>query len=399
MSFPYLTVTSYLYFFLKKESDRFFMSVAIRAFAFGMIAIYIPIYIYEYFNSLSLCFLFFAGIYGLEGILVPFGGKAMMRFGIKKTMLFSYPFFLGFYICLFFFDKFILFIPLSIILYSLGMVLFWPAYHISFTQVSEAKKIGKAVGKLNFVVALPGIFAPFIGGIIISFFGYYTLFVAVLCVLASSAVPLFLSRDVHQHYSDTYFGAYKRIFKKENRYYNLAFISQGLETLINIRVWPLFLIISSVGYLAVGSITTVSLAVSLLFTLYMGRITDRVSKTKLLAIGSILTSGAWIGKFFVIGPASAFLAQSFYRFARTSAEIPMQSLVYEKAKNKGQELDEFIIYRDMVIGISRFFFLIILAGIFYFISNVNIAFLLAALFSFGFLFLGKIPEIKSWFAK
>ena len=399
MSFPYLTITSYLFFFLKKESDRFFISVAIRAFAFGMIAIYIPIYIYEYFNSLSLSFLFFAGIYGLHGILVPFGGKAMMKFGIKKTMLLSYPFFLGFYICLFFFDKSIFFVPLSIILYGLGMVLFWPAYHISFIQVSETKKIGKEVGKLNFVVALPGILAPFIGGVIISFFGFATLFVAVLCVLISSAIPLFLSRDIHQHYSDTYLGVYKRIFKKQNRYYNLAFISQGLETLINIRVWPLFLIISSIGYLAVGSITTISLAVSLLFTLYMGRITDRVSKTKLLAIGSVLTSGAWIGKFFVIGSASAFLAQSFYRFARTSAEIPMQSLVYEKAKNKGEELDEFIIYRDMVIGISRCFFLIILASIFYILPNVNIAFLLAAVFSLGFMFLGKIPEIKSWFAK
>lgn len=399
MSFPYLSVTSYLYFFLKKESDRFFISVAIRAFAFGMIAIYIPIYIYEYFNSLSLSFLFFAGIYGLHGILVPFGGKAMMKFGIKKTMLFSYPFFLGFYICLFFFDKSALFVPLSIILYSLGMVLFWPAYHTSFSRVSETKKIGKEVGKLNFIVALPGIFAPFIGGAIISLFGYYTLFVSVLCILASSSIPLFLSRDIHQHYSDTYLGAYKRIFKKENKYYNLAFVSQGLETLINIRVWPLFLIISSIGYLAVGSITTISLAVSLFFTLYMGRITDRVSKTKLLTIGSILTSGAWIGKFFVIGPASAFLAQSFYRFARTSAEIPMQSLVYEKAKSKGEELDEFIIYRDMVIGISRCFFLIILAGIFYVISTAQIAFLFAAIFSFGFLFLGKIPKIKLWFGK
>ena len=257
------------------------------------------------------------------------------------------------------------------------------------------------MGKLNFVSAVPGILAPTLGGIIIYFFGYPVLFVVVLCVLFSSIIPLFLSSDIYQVYTDSYIKAYQRIFKKENRYHNLAFAVNGMEGVINAYFWPLFLTILGIGYIAIGSIATVALVVSLLFTLYIGRITDRINRTKLLTIGSILTAGAWLGKFFVCSPVSAFLAQSFYRFARTSAGVPFQTILYRKAEEKGAEIDEFIIYRDIVVGLSRCFLFLLLAGIFFVVPaiNINFAFILAALFSLGFIFLGKMPELKTWFNK
>ncbi|MCK4355310.1 MFS transporter [Candidatus Parcubacteria bacterium] len=380
---------------MKKESDRFLASLAIRGFAFGMITIFVPIYIYQHFNSLSLTFLFFAGIYGLYAILVPTGGRIMMKIGIKKAMLVSHPLFWGFFVCLLFFDSSWLFIPLSIILNVLAMTCFWPAFHTNFSRVSESAKMGKEVGKLNFITAVPGILAPVIGGIIITIFGYPTLFVVVLCVLFSSAIPLLLSEEVHQTYSDSYLKAYKRIFKKENKYYNLAFAANGMETVINAYLWPLFLITISIGYLAIGSIATVALVVSLLFTLYMGRITDRMDKRKLLAIGSVLTSGAWIGKFFVVSPVSAFIAQSFYRLSRTAAGIPYQTFLYEKAESKGHEIDEFIIYRGIVLNGTRTVLLVILAGVAFIIPNINFTFILAAAFSLGFVFISKAPGFKA----
>jgi MFS family permease len=389
MNLSNLNPISYLLFFLKKESDRFFVSMAIRGFGFGMISIFVPIYIYQYFNSLPLCFLFFAGVYGLYGLLSPLGGIAMMKFGMKKAILISHILYWGFFVCLLFFDVSWIFIPVSIILNSFARAFFWPAYHVNFLRVSETVKMGKEVGKLNFITAAPGILAPVVGGAIITIFGYPTLFVAVLCVLFSSAIPLFLSKEVRTVYSDSYLGAYKRIFKKENRYYNLAFIANGIETVINLNLWPLFLITMAVGYLAIGGITTVALGASLLFALYMGRITDRMDRKKLLTIGSILTSGAWIGKFFVINPASAFVAQSFYQLSRTSATIPYQTVLYEKTKRRGEGIDEFIVYRNIVITMSRAVFFVILAGVTFIIPGVKFTFILAAVLSFGLMFINK----------
>ena len=391
MNLSNLNPISYLLFFLKKESDRFFVSMAIRGFGFGMISIFVPIYIYQYFDSFPLCFLFFAAVYGLYVLLCPLGGIAMMKFGMKKSILISHILFWGFFVCLLLFDASWIFIPVSIILYSLGKTFFWPAYHVNFLRVSEIAKLGKEVGKLNFVTAAPGILAPVVGGAIIAIFGYPTLFVAVLCVLISSAIPLLFSEDARTIYSDSYLDAYKRIFKKENRYYTLAFAANGIETVINLNLWPLFLITMAVGYLAIGGITTVALGVSLLFTLYMGRITDRMNKKKLLAIGSVLTSGAWFGKFFVVNPASAFIAQSFYKLSRTAAGIPYQTILYEKAEKEGHGTDEFIVYRNIVIALVRAIFFVILAGITFIIPGIRFTFILAAALSFGLLFINKAP--------
>jgi uncharacterized membrane protein len=111
-------------------------------------------------------------------------------------------------------------------------------------------------------------------------------------------------------------------------------------------------------------------------------------------LGSLLTFLAWIIKYFVRTPFDAFLAQAFYRICRTSASIPFQTFFYEKADLKKSLADEFIIYREIILNMAKFFFLVILAGIFFFTPKANLAFILAAVISLGFMFLGKPPKIK-----
>ena len=318
----------------------------------------------------------------------------MTKIGLKHCMMLSHPFIWGYYLCLLFFDKSIIFIVLAIVLCSLGAILYWPAFHTDFARFSEKKQLGKEVGKLNFVLTFPGILAPTIGGAIVATVGYPALFIAVLVVLFSSAIPLFLSKEVHQIYTDSYLKAFQRIRKPENKYHNLAFAANGMEGMINTYLWPLFLAILAIGYFTIGNITTIALLISLLFTLYIGRITDRRSKTELLAIGSTLTSLSWLGKFFVINPLSAFLAQSFYQLSRTAAAIPFQAVWYDKAEKKGPDIDEFIVYRNIVRSLSSCFLFIILAGIFFIFPKINIAFIIAAVLSLCLMFLEGKPNLN-----
>lgn len=269
------------------------------------------------------------------------------------------------------------------------MILFWPAFHTDFSRFSKQKQQGKEVGRLNFVCLFPGILAPFFGGVIIGQFGYPTLFVVILCLLFASAIPLFLSKEVYQIYTDSYKEVLERIKKKKNKHLNLALVSYSVEAGINFLLWPLFLTILAISFEAIGGLSSVALSVGALFTLYMGKITDRVKPKKLLVIGSILNSGAWLGKFFVFEPISAFLAQSFYRFSRTAVGIPFQTIFYNKAKAKGEEIDEFIILREVVINVNRALLFLFFALIFLFTSKVNITFIFAAVFSLMLMFLLK----------
>ncbi len=375
-------------YFIKKESNQFFLSIFLRSLALGMVLIFEPIYLYFYFDkSLPLTLLFFALIHGLFALLAVFGAKLMAKIGFDWSMLISHFFYLTYYILLAFISFSSFFVFLAVIMKALGMTLFWPSYHTNFIRFSEEGHRGKEVGKIGVIGALPTILGPAIGGFILFSSNYSILFGFVLVVLLMSSIPLFLNREERETYTDGYQKAWKRVFHKKNRKYTLAFAASSIEVGIDNYLWPIFMAVLSISYISMGGIISFSFFVSALFMLYMGRVSDSKKRVKALDLGAILTSISWIIKYFVITPFSAFLAQSFYRLCRTTVGIPFQTLFYEKAAREGSEADEFIIYREIVINVTRFLSLLALAGLFLLIPRVSISFLIAALASLGFTFI------------
>ena len=389
MASRYSPIYFFSYFF-KKESNQFFTSIAIRYLAIGMVLIFEPIYIYHYFNSsIPLTVLFFAVIQGLCAIFLPFAGRIMSKLGFGKSILASHFFFFGYYLSLFYIYSSFFFIPLAIFFNVLGRIFFWPSFHTDFTRFSSEEKRGVEVSKKNLSMMIPAIIGPFIGGLIVAGYGYPTLFISTLLLLLASSIPLLISKEKHEIYTDSYVGAWRRIFKKKNRQTTLALASVGVETSVNFYIWPIFMSVLSITYFSMGGITSFALFVSALFAYYMGRLVDLAKREKLLTIGSTLTSIAWILKYFVYNSFTAFLAQSIYKLFRTSAAIPFQAVFYQESSAQKDEADEFIIYREIVLNFSRFAFLIFLSILFLFINKINYSFFLAALFSLGMMFFNK----------
>lgn len=391
----YLAPVSFLNYLFKREATQFFTSIAIRYLALGMVVIFEPIYLYLFFGkSLSLTLLFFAAIHGLFALTVVFGGKIMSKIGLKHAMLLSHLFFFGYFLVLFYFGASFLLIPLAVLLKTIGMILFWPAFHTDFVRFSEKGYRGRCVGKMNVACSAPTIVSPIIGGFVLANFGYPGLFTVVLVVLMASAIPMFLSKEAYVVYSDSYSKAWGRMFKKINRGVTLSLSSYGIEYGVLVYLWPIFMYILAINYEEMGGIATVALVISALFTLYMGKVSDKIiNRVRFLNIGSALTSISWIFKFFVNTSFAAFLAHILYQICRTTASVPFQTLIYNKASLKGAEADEFIVYREMVINLVRSLFFIILAGFFFFAPDVRISFIIAAFASLGLMFLGVPPKI------
>ncbi len=382
-----------VHYFLKRESTQFFISVAIRYLALGMIAIFEPVYLYLYFGkSVSYVLLFWAAFSGIFALTVVFGGKIMARFGLKRTMLLSNIFFFGYYICLFFIKEFFLLATLAIVLRAIGATLFWPAFHTDFIRFSKADHRAEGVSKMSALCLLAGIVSPVIGGIILAGIGYPALFTVVLITLFGSTFPLFFSKERYEVYTDSYKQAWKRIFK--NKDVSLSLICMGIEGGVDVFMWPVFLFVLGISYEKMGAISTFALLIAAFFALYIGRVTAKRNRFNLLNIGSILLAIAWAAKYFVVNALSAFLAQNFYRIAKTSTLIPFRTILYNKAAAKRTQADEFIIYREIIINISRFFFLMLLAGVFFIYPKINMSFIIAAIAAIGFSFLAK-PRLFS----
>ena len=82
-------IDHYLKHSLRREISELYVSIAIKNFAFSMIAIFEPVYIYKLYGSLSIVLLYYAVAYTLYLFLVPFGAKAAAKYGFEHCIFYS----------------------------------------------------------------------------------------------------------------------------------------------------------------------------------------------------------------------------------------------------------------------------------------------------------------------
>lgn len=398
MVLPLVFHPHYFEYLLKRDVTKLYITVAIRNLAMGMVSIFSPVYLYLYFDgSIPLTLLFFGVMFGLYGVFAVIGGKMTAKIGSTKAMLISSFFYIAYYIALFFIYESPLLPVVALLVAAIGMALFWPAFHTDFARFSSQDARGRESSRVNIATLFPTVLSPAIGGLILVTFGFPALFVIVAVLLLASIIPLLYTKEHQEIYTDSYEKAWARIFKKENRKTTIGLFSEGVEILINFYVWPLFLFTLAISFSEMGGITSFALVASSLFMLYAGRISDTQDRPWLLNVGAVWTSIAWILKYFVTGTFDALLAQTIYRISRAAARVPFWTFFYEKAAAKGPETDEFIVYREIVVNVGRFFVFSLLALLFFVFPflQLQVIFLGAAVLALGLMFIGNPPSLRS----
>ncbi|MCP6726843.1 MAG: MFS transporter [Patescibacteria group bacterium] len=391
------TFVHYFDYFVKRDVDKFFIAVAIRNLAMGMVLVFEAVYIFLFFNqTIAPVFFFFAALYLLYGLFVVMGAKVISKIGPTRSILVSYFLYFIFYISLFLFSQSFFFVPLAVVAGAAGMALYWPSFHIDFVRFSSTSHRGKEVGKVNVAALLPMVASPFIGGWIITTLGYPALFVAVLITLLASAIPLMYTKETHEMYTDSYRKVFGKIFSRERWRASLAFSSVALEIAINLTIWPLFMFMAAITFSQIGGITSFSLLISALFILYIGKLSDTKDRSWLLNIGAIWTSIAWVMKYFVQTPFDAFLAQTVYKTSRAAVGIPFFTFFYEKAGSLKEQADEFIVYREVINGGAKFIFFALLGVLFLVVPSfpLGVIFFVAAIAVLCFMFLQNSPTMR-----
>jgi len=377
---------------LKGELGELYASTAIRGFAISLIGIFEPIYIYLFFDrSIPLTLLYFAAVSLLFGILAPFGGKILSRLGIKHAMLWSIPFLFLYFLGLWQIEKLGIFFLVLILFHAAHNLLYWPAFHIDFTRFSEQGKRGKEVGYANIIISISSAIGPFVGGLILTLFGFPELFAIVLILLFVSMIPLFLSQEIKEEYFDNFKQAFKETLKKNRRAKVVALGFAGAEFAVHAYIWPLYLFIIAISFEELGIITSLALIVGMVFIYLIGKASDKIGPEKLLTIGSILNAVFWPIKMFVRTPLDAFLAHTLHSFGSYTAYIPFASIFYDWAGKYKTSRNRLVIVREITLNISRGVFLLLLAPVFLFFDNLAIVFLIAGFMSFGLILMKEDP--------
>ncbi|MFH1246956.1 MAG: hypothetical protein V1644_01115, partial [Candidatus Micrarchaeota archaeon] len=153
-------------------------------------------------------------------------------------------------------------------------------------------------------------------------------------------------------------------------------------------IWPVFLITILDTVANTGFVVTVSMLVSLLLFYYIGKITDKYDKLKILRLSTFLYFFGWLGRIFVNAPLTVFLVDSYKHTAEKVLQVPWSAKCCDIAIK--EDYFEFIVAREIIFNLSRVIVLPFLMLIFYVnFFAFTISFIIAALFSLGYMFLAK----------
>lgn len=351
---------------------------SIDGFAGSLIGVFIPIYFLTLGYSVSQVIIYFIYYYILCCLFSFLSIYVAKYLGLVQSLIARFPFLL-IYLVLLYSLKFSFWSLVFIGIFSaLQNMLYWIPLHILFTNNVE-KNVGSEIGKLFAFPQIIGMLGPLIGGTVAMIFGFKVLIAIVIFITSISVIPLLGQKPIKVSFSFKMakgirlFRKYKEIFWAEI-FYN---ISDEVEAII----WPIFVFLVLDNTMSLGAISTILGFSSILFTLFMGNASDKHNKKKIMKIGSILLAIVWTLRYFFDNELMFYVITLLVGFFTILVSVPLHSVIYSAAKK--DIVDEFFVFREIPVAISRVLILVIAL---IFVQNIQITFPIAGLSYLYFLF-------------
>ncbi len=349
---------------VRPQLKELYTSIGIFSFAFSLVAIFEPIFLYKQQFPLWAIALYYVLHYVLYCLLLPFGGKFASRFGLERSIVTSLPCFVLYFVALSLLPQAPFAIFGSLIFLTLHKVLYWPAYYTIFARFSDADNRGTELSWLGVFQYGAGIGGPAIGALIASTWGFPTLFLLAGALVLLSGIPLMRMRHVYRITDFSYASPWKMLKRVEYRKTFISTLGWG-ENLIDVLFWPLFLFITWGSLGSLGVYLSISLLIMTLVSFLIGDKAEKVSKERLVRTYIPFMMIGYLLRMVAFTPLRIVFTDSLARVSLTGVMIPMMYKVYSQAK--GTRSLEFAVAFELVLAISKAITALIIAFLFMFL--------------------------------
>ena len=372
----------YLNFALKRELSELYVSTLIRGFAIGMLALFTPLYFFKEGWSVQHIVLWFAVNYSLFGILVPLGAKVTVRFGYEKAMAISTPIALVYYAMLFFLPTNPAFFWWSAVVLAFHKSIFWVAYHSDFARFGKKADIGKEVGLISVLLSVVGVISPAVGGIVVATFGFQTLYLLGGLLMVASLLPMLITDENWKPGKIDLLESFRMLKNKKYRKDVIGHMATG-EDVVAQAIWPIWLFMIIPSYRDVGILTTITIFLTMVLMLWMGKRSNGKKKSHLIRRSAPAVSFAWLARMFAFTPFTVFFTDSIYKLSRKTLGIPYAALVYTRTGKK--KIIEYTTFWMSALSLGKTLAALLIYVVLINTDNLVYTFLISALLSLLFL--------------
>ncbi|MDP3993947.1 MAG: MFS transporter [bacterium] len=324
----------YFTYRLNQEAREVYWHSFLNSVALSLVFIFEPIFLYTRGYQLTQIMWFYVQVYVWYAILISVGAKFASHYGYKHSIFLSNIFYVVYWILLLSIQNHPSLFYLAPVFFALQKSWFWPAYDADIALSSPPIQRGREIGALFSIIQLGLIIGPFVGGFISDSFGFAALFVAASVLMLFSAYPLFKSPDIHARHSFRLKNLWA-VFKAHKinffGYWGYA------EDLMVMSLWPIFIFIAVSDFFEVGVISTIGAVIGTMIMLYIGKLTDRTDKRKLIRLSSLFYGVTWLFRFLSHGTVSVLGFDALTKAGKDTLNVPMVSLTFDHAAKRGPD--------------------------------------------------------------
>lgn len=341
---------------------------SLRNIALSMITFFVPLYLIGKGYSVFCVAVYYLCFYITCIVAHYFLLKIINRIGVKRGLVISYFAEICFYVILSNYEKIsalaggikflaILFVPAVI-----AIVTYWTAHHIYFFIASHSHNEGKKLGLLYSIPNALGIFTPFLGGFLITFFGFKATFLVSIVLLSIASFVLFLSRNIT---ADVDCKLDKILdFKSDKK--NWIFFIDGANYFSSGLIWPIYMFVMSINFLSIGFIyifCNIGYSISCLIA---GKISDKTGVRTIGRIGAIGHAATLILRAFTRSVFGMSTVLAFGGIFAAFMQVSLDSGFYKHSHaNIGNAMmnREFYMHLGRITMVSFFLFFLLIFDI------------------------------------
>jgi len=267
------------------ELSQLYISMSLKSLALSLVAIFIPVYLYDLGYSLIEIALFYTGYFIFRVPMTLLAGWLTVRAGPKHVLSYSYAALLV---------SLAAFLSLPLYGWPLGALallqavfnsFFFVGYHVDFSKVEDDKQAGKQLSKMNILVRTAAAVGPFIGGALATIYGVHVSLALAVVLVMTAIWPLMRTAETTPKTKSFDFASFNLRRQKRNL---TALIGESIARQSTLVIWPLWLsvfVFTDGVYVKIGLVASISILTSLVAVRYFGALIDR-AKAKLLLAGA-----------------------------------------------------------------------------------------------------------------
>lgn len=332
--------------FFDDRVNRLIGYKGLHGFAVGLISIFIPVYVAQQGFSPGVVFsLLLVDVAAFTLLALPVG-YAVSRLGITKSLLGSSLIYVLVFLVLQGVELNTSLVLSIGVLIGIAKAFHWIPVNSEFTAGSKSENRGDRYGKLEALPSILGTFAPLIGGAIMAYMGFQFLAGIAFIFGVASAVPLTLGKNGEKPEFDL-----SGMFSLDDLGLWTLYFLDGFATTVYVFIFPLFIFYVIGGELNVGAVKTIAGIGAALFAAITGKVTDRVTKTRLVLIGAVMSAIVYFVVPLVETSRAAFALSFVAGLTYMVYTIPLIAIIADIAE-KGNILGFFSL-REVFQGLGK----------------------------------------------